>query len=244
MKLAKPSRRAFAAAASIPAATAHSRLDTTTTNRVLRNTYLLLALSMVPTVIGAALGVAFNIITLVGPLLYFLLFMGVMFGMQFVIFANRDNASGVAWMLVFTGLMGYFLGPMLGIALQSFTNGAELIATAFGGTAAIFFGLAGYASTTKRDFSSPSMGRTLFIGMWMLFVIGCVNIYFANSAVALAVSSLFIFIASGFIVFTINRIVRGGETNYILAALTIYIMLLNLFQSLLHLLMIFAGNRE
>lgn len=228
----------------LPAATEHASLNTATTNRVLRNTYLLLALSMVPTVIGAALGVVFNIAAAVSPIIYMILFFVVMFGMQGVIIANRNNSKGIAFLLLFTGLMGFFMGKIIGIALGSFSNGAQLIATAFGGTAAIFFGLAGFATTTKRDFSSPSLGKNLFIGMWMLVIIAVINFFFASSIIALAVSSLFIVIASGLIVFTINRVVRGGEDNYIMATMTIYILLLNLFQSLLHLLMIFAGNRE
>ena len=228
---------------SIPAHIAESRLDTGTTNRVLRNTYLLLAITLIPTAIGAGLGLVFPIIQ-AGMAVYLIAFFAGMFGLQYMVVRNRDSGAGVAWLLLFTLFMGYFIAPLIGIALSSYSNGASLVATAAGGTAAIFFALSAYASTTSRDFSSPSIGKMLFIGMWMLFIISIVNIFFLNSVVAMAVSSLFIVVASGLIMFTINRVVRGGEENYIMATMTIYIMLINLFQSILHLLLAFAGNRE
>lgn len=229
---------------SIPAYTKTARLDAATTNRVLRNTYLLLAITLLPTVAGAAFGAVFPIFAYLGGLVSFIVFMVALFGLQAVIIKNRYRAAGIGWLLLFTFIMGYFIGPTVGFALNSFSNGAELVALAAGGTAAIFFGVAGYASVTKRDFSSMSFGRMLFIGMWMLFAISILNFFFVSSAVTAAVSSLFIVIASGFILFTINRVVRGGEDNYIMATMTIFIMLLNIFQSLLNLLMMFAGNRE
>lgn len=227
----------------IPRGVSSARLGVETTNKVLRNTYLLLAITMVPTAIGAVIGAVYPLAAVMG-MWSLLVFFAVMFGMQGLIIANRHSAKGVGWLLLFTFAMGYFIGPIVGFALNSYSNGGALVATAAGGTAAIFFGLAGYATTTKRDFSSMGFGKSLMIGMWMLFVIAMINLFFANSIIALAVSSLFIVIASGFILFTINRVVRGGEDNYIMATMVIYIMLLNLFQSLLHLLMIFAGNRE
>ncbi len=227
---------------SLPPRVANARLGVETTNRVLRNTYMLLAISMIPTILGAIVGSIYSLMAVIG-LWSFAVFFVALFGLQSVIIKNKDKASGVGWMLVFTFVMGYFMGPIINIAL-GFSNGGALIATAAGGTAAIFFGIAAYATVTKRDFSSMGMGKMLFIGMWMLFATSVVNIMVGSSVIALAVSSLFIFIASGFILFTINRVVRGGEDNYIMASLTIYIMLLNLFQSLLHLLMIFAGGRD
>lgn len=219
------------------------QLDVATTNRVLRNTYTLLAITLIPTVIGAIVGALFPLMAAIG-LWSLAVFLVALFGLQAMVIKNRNSGAGVGWLLLFTFVMGYFTGPLVGIALGSFSNGAELVALAAGGTAAIFFGLAGYATVTKRNLASPSLGKMLFIGMLMLFTIGIINVFFASSTIALAVSSLFIVIASGFILYTINNVVRGGETNYILATMTIYIMLLNLFQSLLHLLMIFAGNRE
>ena len=227
---------------SIPSAQ-HARLDVATTNRVLRNTYILLAITLLPTIAGAFLGALYPLMAAMGWASLIVFLIG-MFGIQAMVSKNRNSAAGVGWLLAFTLFMGYFIGPMIGYALGAYSNGAELVALAVGSTAAIFFGLAGYASITKRDFSSLSFGKTLFIGMWMVFIAGIVNLFFLSSAVALAVSSLFIVIASGFILFTVNRIVRGGEDNYIMATMALYIMLLNLFQSLLHLLMVFGGNRE
>ena len=211
--------------------------------RVLRNTYLLLGVTMLPTVAGAFAGAAFPLMAALGWM-SLLVFLGAMFGLQAMVIRNRHSMAGVWWLLAFTFVMGYFVGPLLGYALGSYSNGAELVGLAIGGTAAIFLGLAGYATVTTRDFAGMSLGKTLFIGMWMAFALAIVNYFLQIPALALAISSVFIVIASGFILFTVNRVVRGGEDNYILATMTIYIMLLNLFQSLLHLLMAFAGNRE
>ena len=211
--------------------------------RVLRNTYLLLGITMLPTIAGAFVGAIFPLMAAMGWM-SLIVFMGAMFGLQAMVIRNRDSMAGVGWLLVFTFVMGYFTGPLIGFALGSFSNGAELVALAVGGTAAIFMGLAGYATVTTRDFAGMSLGKTLFIGMWMAFALGILNFFLQVPALSLAISAGFMVIASGFILFTVNRIVRGGESNYILAAMTIYIMLLNLFQSLMHLLMAFAGNRE
>ena len=211
--------------------------------RVLRNTYLLLGITMLPTIAGAFVGAMFPLMERLGWM-SLIIFMGAMFGLQAMVVRNRESMAGVGWLLVFTFVMGYFTGPLVGFALGSFSNGAELVALAVGGTAAIFMGLAGYATVTTRDFAGMSLGKTLFIGMWMAFALGVLNFFLQVPALSLAISAAFIVIASGFILFTVNRIVRGGESNYILASMTIYIMLLNLFQSLLHLLMAFAGNRE
>lgn len=219
------------------------QLDTAATNRVLRNTYLLLALTLLPTIAGAFLGALYPLMAAMGWASLIVFFAG-MIGFQMMVIKNRNSGAGIAWLLVFTLFMGYFIGPLVGYALGSYANGGELVALAVGGTAAIFFGLAGYASATKRNLASLSLFKTAFIGMWMLVIASVVNYFFLSSAVAMAVSSLFIVVASAFIVYTINNIVRGGETNYILATMTLYVMLLNLFQSLLHLLMAFAGNRE
>ena len=211
--------------------------------RVLRNTYLLLGITMLPTIAGAFVGALFPLMAAMGWM-SLIVFLGAMFGLQTMVIRNRDSMAGVGWLLAFTFVMGYFVGPLVGYALGSFSNGAELVALAIGGTAAIFLGLAGYATATTRDFAGMSLGKTLFIGMWMAFALGILNFFLQVPALALAISAVFVVIASGFILFTVNRIVRGGEENYILAAMTIYIMLLNLFQSLMHLLMAFAGNRE
>lgn len=229
---------------SIPSASGtHAHLDVATTNRVLRNTYTLLAITLLPTIAGAFVGALFPLFAVMGWA-SLIIFLAAMFGLQMVIIKNRNSGAGVAWLLLFTFVMGYFTGPIVGMAVGAYSNGVELVALAIGGTAAIFFGLAGYATVTKRDFSGVSLGKGLFIGLGMLFVISLVNSFLQISAVSLAVSSLVMIVASGYILFTVNRIVRGGEDNYIVATLTLYIMLLNIFQSLLHLLMAFAGERE
>lgn len=214
------------------------------TNQVLRNAYLLLAISLLPTIAGTLMGVALPLVAFVPWWMSILVFLAALFGLQKVIIDNRNRPAGIGWLLLFTFVMGYFIGPMVGL-VAGMRNGAELILTAIGGTAGIFFILAGYASVTKRDFSSPSLGKMLFIGMMMAFVLSLLNVFLLNMpAVSMAISAVFIVIASGFILFTINRTVRGGETNYIMVTMTLFIMLLNIFQSLLHLLMVFAGNRE
>lgn len=211
--------------------------------KVLRNTYSLLALTMVPTVIGAVAGVQYPIFSLVGFWPGFLLFMVMLFGLQAMIVRNRNSMAGINWLLLFTFCMGFFLGPMLGYAL-SFSNGVDLIALSFGGTAAIFLVLAGYATTTSTNFATPGIAKVLFIGLMMVIAMWVVGLLFQVPGLSLAISAVMMLIASGYIVYTINSIVRGGETNYILATLTVYIMLYNLFQSLLHLLLAFSGNRD
>ena len=213
------------------------------TNRVLRNAYLLLGITLLPTIIGAFLGALFPLMAHLGWL-SLIVFLGAMFGLQTMVIRNRRSTAGIGWLLVFTFVMGYFVGPLVGYALGSLRNGMEIVATAIGGTAAIFFILAGYATTTKRNFASPSLFKMLFIGMVMAFVLGILNVFIGIPALSLAISSVFIVIASGFILFTINNVVRGGEDNYIMVTMTLYIMLLNIFQSLMHLLMAFSGNRE
>ncbi|MGI9297339.1 MAG: Bax inhibitor-1 family protein [Gammaproteobacteria bacterium] len=213
------------------------------TNRVLRNAYMLLGITLLPTIAGAFVGALFPLMAYAGWL-SLIVFLGAMFGLQAMVIRNRESAAGIGWLLVFTFVMGYFVGPLVGYALGSLRNGLEIVATAIGGTAAIFFILAGYATTTKRNFASPSLFKMLFIGMVMAFVLGILNWFIGIPALSLAISSVFIVIASGFILFTINNVVRGGEDNYIMVTMTLYIMLLNIFQSLMHLLMMFAGNRE
>ena len=211
--------------------------------KVLRNTYALLGLTMLPTVVGALIGIMFPITFYLGIWGHLGLFIATIFGMQFLIVKNRNNSMGVNLLLLFTAMMGYFMGPLLHYALQ-LSNGVELIGVAFIGTAATFFVLAGYATFTTRNFATPGIFKTLFIGMVMAFVMGLFGAFLNMPVISLAVSAIFIPIASAFIVFTINNIIRGGETNYIMATMTVYIMLLNIFQALLHLLMAFAGGRD
>ena len=211
--------------------------------KCLRNTYLLLGLTLLPTVVGSLVGVMFPITLMLGIMGHFIAFMVALFGMNYLIVRHRHSVTGVYLLLLFTFLMGYFMGPLLAVAL-TFSNGVDLIAIAFVGTAATFFILAGYATVTSRNFATPGIFKTLSIGIMMAFILSIVGFFVNIPWLSLAISAVFIPIASMFIVYTINGIVRGGETNYILATLTIYIMLLNIFQSLLHLLLAFAGNRE
>ena len=211
-------------------------------NRVLRNTYLLLALSMLPTVAGAVLGVRMGFSLFAGsPMMSFLVFFGVAFGFMWGIERTKDSGLGVVLLLAFTFFMGLMLSRILQVAL-GFSNGASLIATAAGGTGAIFFTLAGIATVTKKDFSF--MGKFLFIGLVVVFLAAVANIFFQIPALSLTISAVAVLLFSGYILFDISRIVNGGEVNYVSATLAVYLDIYNLFVHLLHLLMAFSGDRE
>ena len=210
--------------------------------RVLRNTYLLLAVSLLPTIGGAAIGISYPPVAVLGFWGTLIAFMVVLFGLQGMIIRNRNSVAGIGWLFVFTGSLGYFLGDILAVAL-TLKNGVELIGLAIGGTAAMFFCLAGYATVTSRNFATPGLAKVLFIGMMMAFVMSIVNVAFLQtSIISLSLSALFMVIASAYIVMVVNAIVRGGETNYITATLTLFVMVYNLFTGLLHLLMAFGGR--
>ncbi len=209
-------------------------------NRVLRNTYALLSLSMVPTVIGAMLGTMFGARLMMGsPMMTMLLFFGVTFGLMFGIQKTKDSGLGVLLLLAFTFFMGLMLGPILSVALR-YSNGGTLIAMAAGGTGAIFLVLAGVASNTKRDFSN--LGKFLMAGAVLMIVAMLANMFLHLPALYLALSAAGVMIFSGFILYDINRIVHGGETNYITATLAVYLDIYNVFVNLLQLLMAFSGN--
>lgn len=211
-------------------------------NRVLRNTYLLLALSLIPTTIGALIGVQLNFAFMAGsPVLSFVLFLAVAWGMIWGISKNKDSALGVVLLLGFTFLMGVMLGPILQVSL-GFRNGGTLISMAAAGTSIIFFTLAGIATVTKKDFSF--MGKFLFIGLVLLIVAMLANMFLHLPALSLTISVVAVLIFSAYILFDVSRIVTGGETNYIVATLAIYLDIYNLFVQLLNLLMIFAGERD
>ena len=211
-------------------------------NRVLRNTYLLLAASMVPTAIGALFGVQLNFAFLAGsPFMSFLLFIAIAFGFMWGIGKNKDSGMGVVLLLGFTFFMGLMLGPLLQVSL-GFRNGGSLIALAAGGTGAIFFVLAGVATVTKRDFSF--MGKFLFIGLILLLLAMVANIFLQVPALALTISAIAVLIFSAYILYDVSRIVTGGETNYIVAPLAIYLDIYNLFVHLLSLLLAFTGERD
>lgn len=211
-------------------------------NRVLRNTYALLAVSMVPTVLGALVGVQLNFSFLAGsPLLSFLLFLGIAFGFMWGIERTKNSSMGVLLLLAFTFFMGLMLSRILQVAL-GFSNGGTLIAMAAGGTGAIFFTLAGIASTTKRDFTN--MGKFLFAGVILLLLAAVANIFFQIPALALAISAIAVVLFSAYILYDISNIVHGGETNYISATLSVYLNIYNVFVNLLQLLMAFTGDRD
>ena len=211
-------------------------------NKVLRNTYMLLALSMVPTVAGAIIGVQMGFSLFPGsPMLSFLVFMGVAFGFIWGIQRTKESGAGVVLLLGFTFFMGLMLSGILRVAL-GFSNGGMLIATAAGGTGAIFFTLAGIATVTKKDFSF--LGKFLFVGLVVLILASLANIFFAIPALALTISAVGVLIFSGYILYDISRIVTGGETNYISATLSVYLDIYNLFISLLNILMLLSGRRD
>ncbi|GHU29814.1 BAX inhibitor protein [Betaproteobacteria bacterium] len=211
-------------------------------NRVLRNTYLLLAVSMIPTIAGAYLGVSTGFSLFAGsPMVSFLLFLGIAFGFMWGIERTKNSGMGVVLLLGFTFFMGLMLSGILRVAL-GFSNGPALIATAAGGTGAIFFTLAGIATVTKKDFSF--MGRFLFVGLVVILLAMLANIFFQIPALSLTISAVAILLFSGYILYDISRIVNGGETNYITATLAVYLDIYNVFVHLLHLLMALSGSRD
>src|SRR5688572_3532531 len=209
--------------------------------KVLRNTYLLLALTMVPTVIGAFIGMSTGGIIMQHPIISFFVMLGAVIGLQYAIAANRNSGLGVALLLVMTLLLGWFLGPLLAAAL-SLQNGPQLIGLAAGGTGAIFFVMAGVATTVKKDFSF--MGKFLFVGMIVLLLALVANMFLQIPALALTISALVIVVFSLFLLYDVSRIVNGGETNYIMATTGVYMSLFNIFANLLHLLMALTGERD
>jgi len=211
-------------------------------NRVLRNTYLLLALSLIPTAIGAVIGTNIQMGFLrTSPMLSFFAILAVFYGWIYAIERNRESAVGVGLLLGFTLFLGLLLGPLFQQIL-GLRNGAQLIMMAAGGTAAVFFAMAGIASSTKRDLSG--LGKFLAIGAIVIMLAVVANVFFASPVFYLVIVSAFVLFSSLIIMYQVNQIVRGGETNYISATLTLYIAIYNLFSSLLQLLGIFGGNRD
>lgn len=205
------------------------------TNRVLKNTYLLLSMTLLFSAAMAAVSMMLNlphpgmIITLVGY-----------FGLLFLTSKFSHSAWGIVWVFALTGFMGMTLGPILNVYLHAFANGEQLILTALGGTGVIFLGLSAYALTTRKDFSF--MAGFLMVGVMVAFFAGLAAVLFSIPALSLAVSAMFILLMSAMILFQTSEIVHGGETNYILATVSLYVSLYNLFTSLLQLLGIFGGD--
>ncbi|HYF60586.1 MAG TPA: Bax inhibitor-1/YccA family protein [Burkholderiaceae bacterium] len=217
-------------------------LSVASRNRVLRNTYALLALSMVPTVLGAWVGVTTGFSLFAGsPFIGFIAFMAIAFGFFFAIEKFKNSGLGVALLLGFTFFMGLMLSRLIGHVL-GFSNGASLIMTAFGGTAVIFGAMATIATVSKRDFTG--MGKFLFVGMLVLILAAVANIFLQLPALMLTISVLAIGIFSAFILVDLQRVVQGGETNYVTATLGVYLSVYNVFSNLLAILGIFGGDRE
>ena len=210
-------------------------------NKVLRNTYWLLALSLVPTVLGAWLGVATGITRSLGGGLGLVVFLGGAFGFMYAIEKTKNSAAGVPVLLGFTFFMGLMLSRMIAMVL-GFKNGPDLIMTAFGGTAGVFFVMASLSSVIKRDLSG--MGKWLFVGAVAVMVGGIINVFVGSTAAMMAISVAVIGIFSAYMLYDLKRIVDGGETNYISATLALYLDIINVFQALLALLGIAGGERD
>jgi modulator of FtsH protease len=209
--------------------------------RVLRNTYWLLALSLLPTVLGAWFGVATGITASLGGGLGLIVFLAGAFGFMFAIEKTKNSAAGVPVLLAFTFFMGLMLSRLIAMVL-GFKNGSELVMTAFAGTAGVFFVMASLASTIKRDLSG--MGKWLFVGALVLMVGAIINVFVGSSAGMMAISTLAIGLFSAYMLYDLKRIIDGGETNYISATLALYLDVFNVFQSLLALLGIMGGERD
>lgn len=211
-----------------------SRESVLVTNKLLRNTYSLLALTLVFSALTAGMSMAFNlphpglIITLVGY-----------FGLLFLTTKLRNSVWGLASVFALTGFMGFTLGPIIN-AYLSMSNGSEIVMQALGGTGIIFFALSAYAVKSEKDFSF--MGGFLMVGILVAFLAGLGAIFFAMPGLSLAVSAMFVLLMSGLILYETSNIIHGGETNYIMATVTLYVSIYNLFTSLLHLLGAFSGE--
>ncbi len=211
-------------------------------NKVLRNTYMMLGLTMIPTVIGAFVGMTMNFSWAAQhPFMFAIGTLAAMFGLFYGIQANRNSSVGVVLLLLLTLVMGVLLGPILQVALN-LRNGAQLVGLAAGGTGIIFLTLAGIATTTKKDFSF--MGKFLMIGIILLIVASLANMFFQIPAFSLALSGMAVLLFSGFILYDVSRIVNGGETNYVMATLALYLDVYNLFVNLLQILMSVLGERD
>jgi modulator of FtsH protease len=210
-------------------------------HKVLRNTYWLLAMSLVPTVLGAWMGVATGITQAMGTGLSMVVFLAGAFGFIFAIEKTKNSAAGVPVLLGFTFFMGLMLSRMIAMVL-GFKNGSELIMTAFAGTAGVFVVMASLATVIKRDLSG--LGKWLMVGAVVLMVGSVINIFVGSSAGMLAISVAAIGIFSAYMLYDVKQIIDGGETNYISATLALYLDIINVFQSLLALLGIFGGEKD
>ena len=204
-------------------------------NKLIRNTYVLLAMTLAFSALTAGIAVMINM-----PPLHWLLTIGGYFALLFLTAKTANSAMGLVCIFALTGFMGLTLGPIISFYLHAFSNGPQLVMMAFGGTAAIFLGLSGYALTTKRDFSF--LGGFLMVGILVAFLAGIAALVFSFPALSLAVSAMFILLMSGFILYQTSQLVHEPNTNYILATVGLYVSIYNLFTSLLYLFGIFGGD--
>lgn len=212
----------------------YSRTRTLATNKVIRNTYTLLSMTLLFSGLTAGVSMALKL-----PHPGLLLTLGGYFGLLFLTSKFRDSAMGIAFVFALTGFMGYTLGPILNSYL-AMANGGQIVMTAMGATGAIFLGLSGYALTSRKDFSF--MGGFLMVGILVAFLAGLGAVFFEMPALSLAVSSMFVLLMAGLILYETSNIIHGGETNYIMATVTLYVAIFNLFTSLLHLLGFMSGD--
>jgi FtsH-binding integral membrane protein len=212
-------------------------------NKVLRNTYLLLAVSLIPTVIGAAVGTTYFNFSFMrsSPIMSVIIMMAVFYGWIFMIEKNRNSALGVGLLLGFTAFMGLMMAPLLQ-SILSLRNGGQLVMMAAGGTAAVFFVLSGIAATTKRDFSF--LNKFMLVGFVVIMLGVVAQIFLQSPLMQLMLCGAFIIFSSAIILWQINAIVRGGETNYVSATLSLYVSLYNIFTSLLQILGVVGGDRD
>ncbi len=205
------------------------------TNKVLRNTYMLLGMTFLFSALTAYMSFASHARPM-NPLLFIV---GI-YGLMFLTNALKNSVWGLVSVFAFTGFMGYALGPILSFYISSFSNGPQLVTTALGGTGMIFFALSGYALTTRKDFSY--LGGFLFVAIMLAFLAMIASIFFQIPALSLAISAAFVLISSGLILFQTSEIIHGGETNYISATVSLFVSIYNLFISLLNLLGAFSGR--
>lgn len=203
-------------------------------NRLIRNTYALLSMTLLFSAACAGISMALQL-----PHPGLLLTLAGYFGLLFLTYRLQNSAWGLAAVFALTGFMGYTLGPILNMYL-SLPNGGQIVMTALGGTGVIFLGLSAYALTTRKDFSF--LGGFLFVGILVAFVGALAAVIFSLPAVSLAMSAMFVLLMSGYILWQTSQLVHGGETNYILATVSLYVSIYNLFTSLLHLLGAFSGD--
>jgi len=215
--------------------------DSAQRNKVMRNTYWLLALSLLPTVLGAWVGVATGITAGLTGFVGLIVFLGGAFGFMYAIEKTKNSAAGVPVLLAFTFFMGLMLSRLLASVL-GFSNGSSLIMTAFGGTAGVFFVMANLATVIKRDLSG--MSKWLFVGAMAIMIGAIINVFVGSTVGMAVIATLAIIVFSAYLLYDLKNIIDGGETNYISATLAVYLDLFNIFQSLLALLGIFGGERD